>query len=335
MMATVVQPMVATGHVVEGDIPAVARFLEDQIRHQSVRFVLAQRTGEAIHAVNEWPVTEILDVRTTAHDIYNTGLRETQVVREGMTYAVLAFRADTPAPVGRHQFRIEAAAGWFAPSDAPDERGVIGMLMRHTESSSRLSLGHSREIVDQYQVLLTQQHAHDQRLLEQAHARIRVLEARETEALELRDKLQSHSAEREAQLEALRRKDEMRKFAMEKLGPVVPLLMAKLVGSGSGPVNDTGAGKQVAAASDAAGAHVEGELAEKLFQSLTPDQLGEVARLLTPEQLALFGQLYELVEARIRQRAVASPSPTTSPSGANPGPAPETKPQPPTQDARS
>ena len=117
---------------------------------------------------------------------------------------------------------------------------MTAMLMRHTESSARLSLGHSREIVDQYQTLLGQEHTHHTRLLEQAYARIRVLEARETEALELREKLQSHAIERDCQLDALKRKDEMRKFAIEKLGPVIPILMAKLLGAGPASENVPG-----------------------------------------------------------------------------------------------
>ena len=308
-MATILQPVAANAHVESDVLSDLTRFIEDQVRRQSDRFVLAQRAGDALQTVNEWLAAEMLDARSLAHVIYGAGLREAQALREAVSYGVFAFRADTPGPVGRFVFRIEAGSGWLAQADTPDERGLMAMLMRHTDSSARLSLGHSREIVDQYQTLLTQQQAHDQRLLEQAYARIRALEARESEALELHEKLQSHTAERDAQLEALRRKDEMRKFALEKLGPIVPIMVAKLLGGA--PANETSVPPSVAAAARVASAHVGDELVDRLVQSLTPTQLGEVARLLTPEQLAIFGQLYDLVEARIRRAAGAS-APTTS-----------------------
>lgn len=302
-MTATISPMEVTS-VVEGDIVSdLTRFIEDQVRRHCTRIVLAQKVGETHHTVNEWLIAEMLDARTLAHAVHSTGLREAQTLRESVAYGVFAFRGDSPVPAGRFVFRIEAGA-WLGGSDTPDERGLMAMLMRHTESSARLSLGHSREVVDQYQTLLGQEHTHHTRLLEQAYARIRVLEARESEAIDLREKLQSHAIERDFQLDALKRKDEMRKFALEKLGPVVPIIMAKLIGGGA--ANETAASSTAAgvvtAAATAAGANVGDELVDRLVQSLTPDQLGEVARLLSPEQLAIFGQLYELAEARIRRK---------------------------------
>jgi hypothetical protein len=321
-MTAAISPVPVTSHVESDVVSDLTRFIEDQARRQCARIVLAQKVGETHHTVNEWMLAEMLDARSLAHAVYGTGLREAHTLRESVTYGVFAFRPESLAPVGRLVFRIEAGTGgWLGSADTPDERGITSMLMRHTESSARLSLGHSREIVDQYQTLLTQEHTHHTRLLEQAYARIRVLEAREAEALELRDKLQSHSIEREFQLDALRRKDEMRKFAIDKLGPVVPILMAKLLGGGSDGERATGAWAAGAAgATAAAGARVGDELVDRFVQSLTPDQLGGVARLLTHEQLAIFTQLYEVTEARIRRSEStasnengASASPSSAP----------------------
>jgi hypothetical protein len=330
MMTATISPMEVTS-VVEGDIVSdLTRFIEDQVRRHCTRIVLAQKVGETHHTVNEWLMAEMLDARTTAHALHSTGLREAQTLRESVAYGVFAFRGDSPAPVGRFVFRIEAGT-WLGGTDTPDERGLTAMLMRHTESSARLSLGHSREIVDQYQTLLGQEHSHHTRLLEQAYARIRVLEARESEAIDLREKLQSHAIERDFQLDALKRKDEMRKFALEKLGPVVPIIMAKLIGGGA--ANETASSSAagvVTAAATAASANIGDELVDRLVQSLTPDQLGEVARLLSPEQLAIFGQLYELAEARIRRKTPGSNEgggSATAPAGSA-APAPESNPQP-------
>jgi hypothetical protein len=316
MMATVIHPDSAPIYVAAENVADVVRFIEDQVRRHCVRFVLVQRTGDELQTVNDWLVAEMLDAATLAHAIHGTALREAQVLRESVVYRVFAFRADQVNPVARCSFRADGGSEWLSSGRTPDERGLVAMLMQHTDTSARLSLGHSREIVDQYQTLLTQREAHDQRLLEQAYARIRVLEAREMDSLELREKLQSHAAEREAQLDSLRRQDEMRKFAMEKLGPVVPILMAKLLGAS--PANETSGTKVAAAVGAASVAQVGDELVDRLMQSLTPAQLGEVARLLTPEQLALFGELYELAEARIqRNRAASSPPQPATPAAAS------------------
>ena len=338
-MATVLQPVPTPSYVVAESAEDVARFVEDQVRRQAARFVLAHRTGDTIQPVNEWLVAEMLDPQSLAQAIYGTAQREGQVLRESVIFAVFAFRTELPNPVARCTFRIEGGGEWLSTTKRADENGLVAMLMHHTDTAARLSLGHSRDIVDQYQGLLTQQQAHDQRLLEQAYARIRVLEERETEALDLRDKLQSHAAEREAQLETLRRQDEMRKFAMEKLGPIVPILMARLLGSA--PAGETGAAKAVAAAAGEAGAHAGDELVDRLMQSLTPAQLGEVARLLTPDQLVLFGELYELAEVRIRRNrappggapgASATPGATQEQPAASAASTPT--PQPPANDTK-
>ena len=188
MTAEIIHPASAPSYVVaEGDIVTdLARFVEDQVRRQCVKFVLVQRTGDALHAVNDWLVAEMLDAASLAHAIHATALREAQVLRESVVYRVFSFRADQVDPVAHCTFRADGGSEWLSSAKTPDERGLVAMLMQHTDTSARLSLGHSREIVDQYQTLLTQRQAHDQRLLEQAYARIRVLEEREMESLELR-----------------------------------------------------------------------------------------------------------------------------------------------------
>jgi hypothetical protein len=346
MMTASIAPIPVTSHVDSDVVSDLARFIDDQARRGCTRIVLAQRVGETHQTVNEWYVAEMLDARSLAHALHATGMREAQTLRESITYGVFAFRADSPAPVGRIVFRVDSGTGgWLGSTDTPDERGITAMLMRHTESSARLSLGHSREIVDQYQTLLGTEHTHHTRLLEQAYARIRVLEGREAEALELREKLQSHSFERDAHIDALRRKDEMRKFALEKLGPVIPILMSKLLGGGSASDNPSGtwAAGVVTAAATAAGGRVGDELVDRFVQSLTPDQLGGVARLLTEEQLAIFSQLYQIAEARLQrtertasnENGVAAaapprPSPTDTSTPAN-----DSDPQPSPKDTTS
>ena len=207
-------------------------FSKTQARQGSARILLAEKTNEQNHPVGEWQLEEMLDARSLATIIHGAAVRETQALRESAAYGVFAFHADSLAIVGRYVFRIEVGSG-FAPSrNKADEHGIIGMLMGHAEISARLSLGHSREIVDQYQTLFVQQNVHASRQLEQAHARIRVLEEREAAAIETHERLQSQLLERQASIEAAKRnddrRDEMRRFGLEKLGLLLPLIMAKL-----------------------------------------------------------------------------------------------------------
>jgi hypothetical protein len=235
--------------------------------------------------------------------------------------------------VGRFVFRIEVGNG-FAPSRKADEHGIIGMLMGHAEISARLSLGHSREIVDQYQTLFVQQNVHASRQLEQANARIRVLEEREAAAIEAHQALQSQLMERQASIEATKRnddrRDEMRRFGLEKLGLLLPLIMAKLgapVGAAPG-----GAGTAPSATSQT------DDLIDTLMQSMSGEQAKAIANLLTQEQVVLFIHLYEAALGRIAQKnqAAAEARARAASSGdAGATPAPGQNPQSPPKDSAS
>lgn len=284
---------------VEGDtISDLARWISEQAAKLAARIILAQRAGTTGQVIDEWTLAELVDANALAQVIYGAAVRDAHALRTSLAYGVFAIRNDRPDPVGCFGFRVEcASSGWLQPSDSPDERGVIAMLMRHSELSARLSLGHSRGILDQYEHLLSQNTAHHQQLLQQAYQRIAALEAREMEALELRDKLQSAARERDLELKKLEQGTKMRMLAIEKLSGYVPLLLARL-----GPAVTGGAG----------GGGVQGgagtlDLLEQLIGSLTQEQLSQFAALLRPEQLAMLAHLYDVLEARHRAAATNAP----------------------------
>jgi hypothetical protein len=293
------------GHVESDPISELARWIPDQIRKRATRFVLAQRVGEsAHHSVDEWTTAELTDANALAEVIYGTAVRDAQALKTSLAYGVFALRDDRPEPISRMYLRVDAGAGWMQPSDPPDERGVTAMLMRHTEASARLSLGHSRGILDQYERLLEQNTAHHTRLLDQAYARVTALEAREIEALELRDKLQSIARERELELAQLARRSELRLFAVDKLSQIAPLILAKL-----------GPGGSERPAPSVVGAI---EVLEQLIVSISAEQFPQIVALLRPEQVALLAHLYDVVEARTRPTTPASPPSPATPSPETP-----------------
>jgi hypothetical protein len=279
---------------VESDIVAeLARWLADQATKAVARVVLAQKLGDSSHhAVDEWTTAELVDPHALAEVIYGAAVREAQTLRTSVAYGVFALRSDRSDPVGRYLFRIDAGgSGWLQGSETPDERGITAMFMRHHEAAVRLSLGHSRGILDQYERLIEQANAQNSRLLEQAYARIAALEAREIEALELRDKLQSMARERELDLAQLQRRDQMRMFAMEKISQFAPALLAKLGlrGDGSLPRESISGGT----------VGVDPfEVIEQLIVSLTSEQFAQMTAILQPGQLALLSTIFEIVEAR-------------------------------------
>jgi hypothetical protein len=316
--ATVLSPVSSVpAHThVEGDtISDLARWLADQVTKHASRVVLAQRVADSgHHTVDEWTVAELVDARALAEVIYGAAMRDAQALRTSLTYGLFAIRNDRPEPIGRYFFRMESGLGW-QPSDTPDERGVVAMLMRHTEASARLSLGHSRGILDQYERLLGQNTAHYEQLLQQAYGRIAALEAREIEALEIKDKLQSMARARELELAKLAHSAHLRALALDKLGTLAPLLLAKLGGADGGPPAAT----TTNAAMDTI------EVLEQLIVSITPEQFTQVVALLRPEQVALLAHLYDVVEARQRKSGASAIPPAASPPPAA-APTPEKNP---------
>jgi hypothetical protein len=293
-------------HVESDPIAELSRWIPEQVRKRATRIVLAQRVGDsAHHTVDEWTLAELTDPHALAEVIYGTAVRDAQALKTSLAYGVFALRDDRPEPISRMYLRVDAGAGWMQPSDPPDERGVTAMLMRHTEASARLSLGHSRGILDQYERLLEQNTAHHTRLLDQAYARITALEGREIEALDLREKLQSIARERELELAQLSRRSELRLFAIDKLSQLAPLILAKLGPAGERPGSST------------VGAI---EVLEQLILSITPEQFPQVVALLRPEQVALLAHLYDIVEARA---AAAQAQATRAPPGSPATPSPE------------
>jgi hypothetical protein len=321
---------------IENDVVAgLARWIAEQISKLASKAILVQRLGDNSHqTVGEFDFRgDPLDTHALAEVIYGTGLREAHTLRSSLTYVVLSVRADGDAWIGRYVFRVDVAAGagWLHQTDIPAERALIGMLMSHADTSARLSLGHSQSILEQYRSLLEQANANSARLLAQAQARINTLEARELEALELRDKLQSLSREREMQSEELKRRHELRMSALEKVGGVAPLIfpqLARAIGGGTAePSPAPDAKPPVGDPPKSAPQDEAFTLLQQFIASLSDKQFQSLTAVLDLSQIQTLSRLYDIIEVARTAAASAAPNvPTTPPTDS---PRPATQPQPP------
>jgi hypothetical protein len=345
---------------VETDVLAdLARWIRDRRTQGCVRVLLAQRVTEVTHhTVEDWEVTHLDDAAALAQVIYSTGVREAQAVRSAFAYCVFALRGDRGEPSGRFLFRIDARQGWgdLAPAGVTDERTeIIRLLMGHADVSARLSLGHSRGILDQYERLIEQGNTQQTRLLDQAQKRIAELEAREQEGLELRNKLESFAHQREVELTRVRERNETLRFGIKQLGTAAPVVLAAFglgdlpgkldapapaAGSASpaprspapaaeretaptsgspAPAAQEEAAPGPVAQEDAAPASVE-NLVARFFNSLSDKQALTFGAILRPDQRMILAQLHQLAQAAQADEEAAA---SAIPAGAVPAPSAE------------
>jgi hypothetical protein len=312
MNTTTFSPVPAPFHAESDTLTELVRFLEEQIRHRCARLVLAQKGPQAAEPIGDWFVEDMLDARSLATSIHGKALRDAHALRESVAYGLFAFHAASDAVVGRFVFRIEAGpSGTGSSAPAASDRAVIAMLMNHADSSARLSLGYSNEIMGRYQDLFTHQAAHMTRQLEQAYERIRILEEREGRAIEAHEKLQGEFLERSAAIESAKRKDEHRhalqKQGVDALGMLLPAVTAKLhaaLGGSTSPAS-------------AAAPNVTEEQLDSLVASLEVSQIQAMVALLRVDQQVALIHLYEASLARGAAKKKAA-SETTAASAASP-----------------
>lgn len=311
----ILPPLSSVPAHIDGDIVTdLTRWITEQRRKKAVRFVLAQRGSDssAHQPVNEWSTDEFEDARDLAEAIYGTAVREAQALKTSLAYGVFSARLDRPDNIGRTYFRVEAGTGWMPRlvTDAPDERNVLAMLMSHADASARLSLGHSHDVINHHERLQEQTVAHYTRLLEQAYARIALLETRETEALVSRDQLRVDARARELELAQEANKTKERLAFMDKLAQLAPMVLSKL-GRG-GELSPTA---NVAAALD---------VLEQFIDSIDAAQFPQILALLRPQQLQLLELLHDFVRVRKNGHPKSETPPATAAQGAAESPPPAT-----------
>ncbi len=248
----------------EGSV-SIARWLREQVEDHCVRVALRQKTEDAEQHVREWSLVDLGDADDLVEEIEACAHADSLNFRGPTLYGIFSYREAGKRYVSRTLLRI-AGQGFnhaMGETEAADARGLTSQMMRHTEVASRIALGHTQEIILQYQQLLV---ARDKRIED--------LESRYFKVLELYERLTSMQHERDMEVIRAQRSDKRTDFLKEKLDMLAPVLVSKMVGQGSG------------------GAALGEELMRQFLKSLTPDQMSKIVGSLAPEQAAVINEIY-------------------------------------------
>lgn len=188
-----------------------------------VHVQLSQRTLKANGEPSFSPVFQWFrqdgDAMTIARAVLETATIDAEDTGGLCRYTVTAETADGKIKE-RTEVRINGAkaSGDVAPEDSPTSAGLVQQAMRHQEVSAKLAL----ESVGTVFGLL-------EKMLERQDQQLQRYQDREARVMEMAERLAG--ADHERALEMMRKKsaDELRGKAIEKLGPLVPAVMAKLL----------------------------------------------------------------------------------------------------------
>lgn len=236
----------------------------------------------------------------------------------------------------RSDLRINASkgSGDVSPEDPPTAAGLVSQAMRHQEAGAKLAL----ESVGMVFGLM-------EKMLGVQNTQIERYQAREERVMEMAERLSGADHERKLEITRTQAVADMRSKAIDKLGPLVPAVMAKLLKLPPGAV--AGMGAQIAAAGAGAkpGALGTGAAAssgpppsaaaaaglmpavsqsmgtvpasepdefDRFLLSFESSQLPGIASALTDEQKQRLVQLYQAAHQRQEARTLADAGITTT-----------------------
>jgi hypothetical protein len=260
----------------------VGDWLRMQLRDGCSRIILRQRIQDIEQHVREWPLTPETDLAALAEEIRAKMNNEGRQLRGPTLFALFSFRAGcSDIHVDRMLQRIDGSAGGgsalFGETEASDARGIVSMMMRHTEASARIALGQTLEIVEHYKSISKER-----------GERVAALEEKQTDNFKLFEQLLSLQHERD--LDALRekRRDKQHEFLREKISLIAPVILSKIVSAGMAQGQGTLMGE---------------ELLRQFLKSLSADQAQAIVAALGPDQVVTMVELYE----RYREREEGGP----------------------------
>jgi hypothetical protein len=244
----------------------IARWLRDQVEDSCVRVALRQKTEDTEQHVREWSLVDVANVDDLVEEIEACAHADSLNFRGPTLYGLFSYREGGKRYVSRTLLRVAGqgfSQSMVGETEAADARGLTSQMMRHTEVASRIALGHTQEIILQYQQLLAQR-----------DKRIEDLEARHFKVLELHERLTSMQHERDMEIIRAQQSDKRTDFLKEKLDMLAPVIVSKMIGKGAG------------------GAALGEELMRQFLKSLTPDQMTKIVGSLAPEQAAVINEIY-------------------------------------------
>ena len=249
----------------------VGDWLRMQLRDECTRIVLRQRVGEIEQHVREWPMAPDTDLVALAEEIRSKMNDEGRQLRGPTLFALFSFRGDRQIHVDRMLRRVEGSAGagnaLFGETEQADSRGIVAMMMRHSEASARIALGQTLEIVEHYKSIGKER-----------GDRVAALEEQQAENIKLFERLMSLQHERDMEKLRESRKDEGRAFVRQKIDLIAPVILSKVLSAGMPKGQGTVMGE---------------ELLRQFLKSLQPAQVQAIIGALGPEQIVGMVELYE------------------------------------------
>ncbi len=243
----------------------IVQWVHEQITRSCAKVELRQRAdeGELLICTINLPGG---NAHAIAAGLYSRSMSEGRYLRGPTLFFMYAFKDGSREHCDRKSFRVEGEAFTKTGETEPATLlGINSMLMRHTDAATKIALGHTSHIIEQYKVLLQQR---DQR--------IAALETAMREASAMRESLVMLDHERALALHRSREDEKRSDFMRDKLDMLIPVLAGKMLGTTSMGVPPI----------------VTDAMLKKLLGSLTPEQMQKLTSILSYEQQAVVGDLY-------------------------------------------
>lgn len=269
----------------------LVRWVHEQIARGCLQITLRQRADEGEIMVCILPLAGDDDAQAIASTLYLRATGEGRYNRSPSLFVLYAFRDIMREHCDRKTFRVEGESfSRSGETEPPTATGLNAMLMRHSEAATKVALGHTSHIIEQYKVLLSQR---DRRISE--------LETQLRDASAMRESLVMLEHERAQAMHRAKMDEKRSDFMRDKLDLLLPVVAGKMLGTtqmGVPPV-------------------VTDETMKQLLGSLTPEQLVGLQGILRPEQQTVVADLYVRYAQRSKDPDVAAAANGTS-NGAAP-----------------
>lgn len=261
-------------------------WVHEQIARGCSVITLRQRADEGETLVCNHPLPGD-GAQAVATSIHARGQAEGRFLRGPTLFVLYAFKDTTREHCDRKSFRVEGETfSRSGETEPPTMSGINAMLMRHAEGATKIALGHTSHIIEQYKVLLQQR---DRRISE--------LETSLREASAMRESLVMLEHERSLSLHRAKEEEKRSDFMRDKLNLLLPVLAGKMLGTNGASVPTV----------------VNDEMLRQLLGSLSPDQLMQLQSILGPDQQAVVGDLYMRYAQQSKDPAVAAAATTHGP----------------------
>jgi hypothetical protein len=258
----------------------IVAWVHEQIARACPLLVLRQRMDEGGEMVVCNMTLPGDGPQAIAASLYSRAMSEGRYLRGPTLFMMYAFKEVGREHCDRKSFRVEGESyARTGETEPPTMAGINSMLMRHTDAATKIALGHTSHIIEQYKVLLLQR---DRRISE--------LEASLREASAVRESLVMFEHERALSMHRVNEDSKRSDFMRDKLDLLIPVVASKMLGTTSMGVPPV----------------VNDEILKQLLGSLSNEQLFKLQGILNPDQQTAVGDLYTRYAQRSKDPEVAA-----------------------------